>query len=120
MCTVAPASGLPFAASVTVPVSEPTGPRGDWSTAAKAFSLPSPHTLLLPAVPPQVRSEVSVAVALRIAVVASKSPINDGAADHISATVAAVCGDAIEVPLKLAYPLPGIEERTLTPGADRF
>src|SRR4051794_25851585 len=120
MCTLAPAIGLPLAASVTVPVSTPVGPRGDWSTAAKASSLPWPHTLLLAAVPPQLRSDMSCAVLFRMASVAPRSPISDGAADHISATVPTRCGLAIEVPLSAPYAPPGREERTSTPGADRF
>src|SRR5690606_39791272 len=50
--------------------------------------------------------------------VPSTSPTSDGAADHISATVAATCGAAMEVPLASAYP-PGTLERTATPGAVR-
>ncbi len=82
-----------------MPVSVPTGPRGDCSTAAKASSLPSPQTLLFSAVPPQVRSLVSTAVWFSSAAVPVRSPTSDGAADHISATVPAVCGEAIDVPL---------------------
>ena len=52
--------------------------------------------------------------------VAATSPFSAGAADHISATVPATCGAAIEVPLKPAYPPPGTLERTFTPGAAMF
>src|SRR5215510_12021354 len=101
-CTVAPAIGAPVAADVTVPRRTPVGPRGDCATAARASSRPCPQTLLFPAVPPQVRSEVSTAVWSSSARVWATSPLNAGAADQIRATVPARCGAAIEVPLKLA------------------
>lgn len=44
----------------------------------------------------------------------------EGEADHISATVAATCGLAIEVPDFSPYPLPGNAERMSTPGAEMF
>src|SRR5262245_17004797 len=97
-----PASGVPLLALVTVPVSVPTGPRGDAETAANASRRPSPQTLLLAGVPPHWESGVSTAVWSRIALVWAMSRSIDGAADHIRATVAATCGDAIEVPLKAA------------------
>ena len=43
-----------------------------------------------------------------------------GAADHISATVPATCGEAIDVPLNAAYEFVGTLLRTLTPGAAMF
>jgi hypothetical protein len=72
------------------------------------------------AVPPQVRSEVSTAVLSSNALVAAMSPWIAGAADHMSATVPATCGEAIEVPLKAAYEFVGTLLRTLTPGAEMF
>src|SRR5687768_3931884 len=98
-----------------VPFSAPTGPRGDAVTAASASRRPSPQTLLSAAVPPQDVSLTSIAVESRIARVALMSPTRAGAADHIRAMVPAVCGDAIDVPLAVAYALPGTDERTLTP-----
>src|SRR5262245_38435619 len=118
--TWAPESGAPVEAFDTVPLSVPTGPRGDCATAANALSLPSPQTLLSSAVPPHEVSGVSTAVSSSSVAVWSMLPISDGAADHISATVPAVWGDAIDVPLEVAYPLPGTEDRTFTPGAAMF
>jgi len=63
---------------------------------------------------------MSSAVESSSALVPAMSPMSDGAADQISATVAATCGVAIEVPLKFAYPFPGTELRTSTPGAEMF
>lgn len=48
------------------------------------------------------------------------SPTRAGAADHMSATAPAVCGEAMEVPENAAYPPPSTADRTLTPGAARF
>jgi hypothetical protein len=98
-CTAAPSIGPPVAASVTVPASVPTGPRGEASTAANASSRPSPQTLLSSAVPPQLRSSVSIAVSSSSCRVRAMSPTRLGAADHINATVPATCGEATEVPL---------------------
>lgn len=61
---------------------------------------------------------MATAVWLSSSRVPSTSPTSDGAADHMSATVAATCGAAMEVPLASAYPL-GMLERTATPGAVR-
>ena len=91
------------------------GTRGDWSTAAKASSLPSPQTLLSAEVPPHVRSKVLTAVLSSGALVAAMSPRMAGAADHMSATVPAMCGDAIDVPLNESYEFVGTLLRTLTP-----
>ena len=49
--------------------------------------------------------------------VAAVSRASGGRADHNRATTPATCGAAIEVPLRAAYALPGIDERTLAPGA---
>ena len=100
--TVAPAIGLPVDSSVTVPATEPVGPRGDRSTAASASSRPSPKTLLSSAVPPHCRSSVSIAESSRMARVVSMSPSSAGAADHMRAMVPATCGEAIEVPLMVS------------------
>jgi hypothetical protein len=97
--TLAPASGWPVAASVTVPVTVPTPLRGAAWTAANASRRPSPQTRLSSAVPPQLRSSVSTAVSSSSCRVRAMSPTRLGAADHISATVPATCGEAIEVPL---------------------
>src|SRR5690606_4095531 len=48
------------------------------------------------------------------------SRTSDGAADHISATAPATCGEAIDVPVNAAYPPPGTDERTATAGAEMF
>ena len=47
---------------------------------------------------------------------------NSGRADQRTATTPATCGEAIDVPLKLVYPL-SLEpeaDRTFTPGAERL
>lgn len=54
--------------------------------------------LLNSAVPPQDVASTSVAASFRSASVAATSPRSEGAADQIRATVAAVCGEAIDVP----------------------
>ena len=54
------------------------------------------------------------------ALVAAMSPRMAGAADHMSATVPAMCGDAIDVPLNESYEFVGTLLRTLTPGAEMF
>src|SRR3989442_12579188 len=108
MWTVAPEMGLRELAAVTVPCSmRGAGPPGDWSTAAKASRRPSPQTLLSAAVPPQDRSLTSTAVLSRIARVALMSLTSTGDFDHISATVPATCGPAIEVPLRTPNELAG-------------
>src|SRR5690606_3150392 len=119
MLTVAFAIGSPVSASVTVPDSVPVSSPRDWSTAANASSLPSPHTLLFSGVPPQVRSSVSIAVASSSARAALMSRSSSGTADHINATVPATCGEAIDVPVSAAYP-PGTDDRTATAGAEMF
>src|SRR5690606_32176165 len=91
---------------------------GARSSSASASSLPSPYTLLSPGVPPHCGSGVSTALASSIALVWSTSPTRSGAADHSSATAAATCGAAIEVPSPSAYRSPGTAERTATPGAE--
>src|SRR5512144_2313727 len=118
--TCAPDTTAPVRASLTTPCIVPVGPRGERSTAAYASSRPSPYTLLFAAVPPQLESGVSIAVWSRMERVQATSPMSGGAADHISATTPATCGVAIDVPLKAAYMLPGIELRTFAPGAEMF
>ena len=81
-----------------MPLSEPVGPRGVAETAANAFSRPSPKTLLSAGVPPQVTASTSTAVWSRSTSVCATSPWMAGDADHIRATVAAVCGEAMDVP----------------------
>src|SRR5712691_8979850 len=54
---------------------------------------------------------------MRIFSVRSISPIRLGSADHNKATAPTTCGPAIEVPLSAAYPPPGTDESTPTPGA---
>src|SRR5437867_12938623 len=90
--TVAPAIGPPPPEAETVPSRVPVGPRGAAVTAANALRRPSPQTLLFSAVPPQERSDMLSAVESSNARVAAMSPMIDGAADQISATVAAPCG----------------------------
>jgi hypothetical protein len=85
---------------VTVPWRVPEAPRGELCTAAKASSLPSPQTLLSSAVPPHWSSATSTALSSSSCLVVATSPISEGAADHISATVPLTCGVAIDVPLK--------------------
>ena len=87
-------------------------------TAAKASRRPSPQTLLLPAEPPHVRLLTSMAVWSMMDSVPAMSRRNEGAPDQIRATVPATCGEAMEVPLKLAYELGGTLLRTFTPGAE--
>ncbi len=89
--------------SVTVPVmvTGSGGPsRTSW-TEARASSRPSPHTLLLTAVPPHWRSDTSWAAMSSASMVASMLPMKPGPADHMRATVPATWGDAIDVPLAL-------------------
>src|SRR5258706_15460398 len=54
---------------------------------------------------------------MRIFSVRSISPMRLGSADHNNTTAPTTCGPAIEVPLSAAYPLPGTEDKTSTPGA---
>ncbi|MBB4943975.1 hypothetical protein FHR32_008376 [Streptosporangium album] len=103
----------------TVPRNAPSAPTGAAWTAANASSRPSPQMLLSAAVPPQCVSSTSIAVRSSSCRVEAMSPCRAGEADHISATVAATCGLAMDVPEKTSYP-PGMDERTLTPGAARF
>ncbi len=86
------------------------------TAAAKASRRPSPKTLLSSAVPPQVVLSVSIAVSSRMDLVAAMSPLSDGTADQISATVPATCGEAMDVPLIVTYPPLVQDERTFTPG----
>ncbi len=60
--------------------------------------MPSPQTWLSAAVPPQLVSSTSAAVPSSRARVFSTSFFRLGDIDHISATVAATCGLAIDVP----------------------
>jgi hypothetical protein len=78
--------------------------------------------LLSSAVPPQVRFEVSTAVSSSNVRVALMFRAKAGTSDQISATAPATCGEAIEVPLKLAYVFVGLPTllRTLDPGAAMF
>src|SRR6478735_5927733 len=115
--TCAPEIGRPVAASETVPATVPTETRGAAVTAASASSRPSPQTLLFSALPPQPVSGVSRAVRSSSEIVPVTSPTRDGVAADTSATVPAVCGEAMDEPLSEAYPPPGTEERTFTPGA---
>jgi hypothetical protein len=76
-------------------------------------------------VPPQICGGAitfGLAVFCKIVLVASISRTKCGRADQSNATTPATCGDAIEVPLRLAkaLSLPLLVERTLTPGADKF
>src|SRR5262245_2671525 len=48
------------------------------------------------------------------------SPFNEGTSDQMRATVPATCGEAMDVPSKLAYALLGTLLRTPTPGAAMF
>ncbi len=117
--TVTPASAVPVALSVAVPVMV-AAMCGALSMEERMSSLPSPHTLFTPAVPPQCVSSTSDAPWLRSARVSSIFPIRDGAADHRRATAPATCGVAIDVPDSTMYDEPGQVERTSTPGAEMF
>ena len=63
---------------------------------------------------------MSTAVSFSTAMVRPMSPCRVGAAAQIRATVPAVCGEAIDVPLSEPYPPLAIEDLTFTPGAARF
>jgi hypothetical protein len=63
---------------------------------------------------------VSTAVVSSSVRVASMFRTIQGAADQMSATVPATCGEAIDVPLNEAYEFVGTLLRTLTPGAAMF
>src|ERR1043166_3136682 len=77
-------------------------------------------------VPPQTwsgtTSTFGFAVSWRSVLVAAMSRSSAGMADQSRATTPTTCGPAIDVPLRLPYEpsLPKVEERTFTPGAERF
>ncbi|URN06943.1 hypothetical protein LUW74_28905 [Actinomadura madurae] len=115
--TAASATGSPVAASVTVPDSVPS-PALPARIRDSASSLPSPKALLSSEVPPHCSSRVSMEVRSSRVRVASRSRAYSGSADHSSATAPATCGVAIDVPDITPYALPGIADRTSTPGAE--
>ena len=91
-----------------------TGTRGDLVDGCEGVELASPQTLLSAEVPPH-GGPVLTAVLSSGAVVAAMSPRMAGAADHEGATVPAMCGDAVDMPLNESCEFVGTL-RTLTPG----